>query len=145
MRYSTRTILGPSISVLLRCTALLVIGGLVLTGCGNSGGMGDPEPSGPSFDSGTIAPGDSYSFTFQDTGTEYYCEIHSSVMEGTIVVSSDADSSGTAQVAMRDTSFNPARLRVQPGTKVVWTNEDAMDHTSTSGTPPSDDGGDDPY
>jgi plastocyanin len=38
------------------------------------------------FDSGEIAPGSSYTYTFQTAGTyRYYCKLHKG-MEGTIVV-----------------------------------------------------------
>jgi len=43
------------------------------------------EPAGL-FDSGTIQGGDTYSYTFEETGTyEYFCEFHEG-MSGTIIV-----------------------------------------------------------
>lgn len=145
MRDSDPSLARRSFSVLLHGIVLLLVGTVVLTGCGDSGGMDDPEPSGPSFDSGTLAPSETFSYTFEDEGTEYYCKIHGADMEGRVTVSSDADSSGTARVTMENTSFNPARLSVQPGTEVVWTNNDGIDHTVTSGNPSSGGNGGDDY
>lgn len=36
--------------------------------------------------------------------------------------------------------FNPEPLEVKAGTTVVWTNEDNIEHSVTSGTPPTPDG-----
>lgn len=45
------------------------------------------KPSGSGFQSGTLQPGDSYSFTFETAGTyDYYCEFHAG-MTGQVVVS----------------------------------------------------------
>lgn len=38
-----------------------------------------------------------------------------------------------AEVAMIDISFDPADITVPVGATVVWTNEDAVDHTATAG------------
>lgn len=121
---------------------LILVGTLLLAGC-NGGGMGTDgsDTSGPSFDTGNIAPGGSFSFTFQGQGAEYYCTIHGDDMEGTVTVDEDADASGTVDVSMKNTSYNPKQITVQPGTEVVWTNNDSFDHTVTSGNPPSGGGG----
>ncbi|MEZ4505151.1 MAG: cupredoxin family copper-binding protein [Thermomicrobiales bacterium] len=45
------------------------------------------KPSGSGFQSGTLQPGDSFSYTFETAGTyDYYCEFHSG-MTGQIIVS----------------------------------------------------------
>ena len=45
------------------------------------------QPSGSGFQSGTLQPGDSFSFTFDTAGTyDYYCEFHSG-MTGQVIVS----------------------------------------------------------
>ncbi|MFB6272967.1 MAG: hypothetical protein ABEL51_08755 [Salinibacter sp.] len=98
---------------------------------------------GPTFDSGDIASGETFNFTFQDKGTEYYCTIHGDDMEGKVTIDSDADKSGTVNVSMENTSYNPQQVTIQPGTEVVWTNNDSFAHTVTSGNPSSDGGG--PY
>jgi plastocyanin len=41
---------------------------------------------------------------------------------------------GQAEVAMRNTTFQPEEIAVAPGTTVTWTNEDSLQHTVTSGT-----------
>lgn len=38
----------------------------------------------------------------------------------------------TSTVAMRNISFQPAVIRVAPGTTVTWVNQDQVDHTVTS-------------
>lgn len=142
MDYIPQRAFDRSMRHLLQTVALALFVPILLAGCGsNSSGMNDSEPTGPSFDSETIAPGETFSYTFEDTGTDYYCEFHDPDMQGTITVESGADSSGTAHVAMKNTLFQPAELSVQPGTKVVWTNEDGVDHTVKSGTPSSGGGG----
>lgn len=37
------------------------------------------------------------------------------------------------KVAIHDVKFDPAEIVIKPGTKVVWTNEDAFEHDVTSG------------
>ena len=46
----------------------------------------------------------------------------------------DADGATGAAVTMRLIAFRPARLDVETGTTVTWTQEDAGAHTVTSGT-----------
>ncbi|MFB6098272.1 MAG: hypothetical protein ABEK84_04015 [Salinibacter sp.] len=115
--------------------------GLILFGCSGGGANEKKDSGGPTFNSGNIAAGETFSYTFQNKGTEYYCTIHGSDMQGRIVVESGADSSGTAHVSMKNTSYNPSVLSVQPGTKVIWTNNDSFAHTVTSGNPSSGGGG----
>ncbi|MFB6303146.1 MAG: plastocyanin/azurin family copper-binding protein [Haloferacaceae archaeon] len=43
-----------------------------------------------------------------------------------------SDGSGTSTVEMRDTSFDPVRLSVAPGTTVEWINRDGYAHDVTS-------------
>jgi manganese oxidase len=49
-------------------------------------------------------------------------------------------STGNNTVSMVNTAFSPASLTVAAGTTVTWTNNDAMTHTVTSGTPSAPDG-----
>ena len=45
-----------------------------------------PAPDGK-FDSGQLAKGDEFEFTFEESGTyEYFCEIHPATMSGRVVV-----------------------------------------------------------
>ncbi|MFN2290989.1 MAG: plastocyanin/azurin family copper-binding protein [Anaerolineae bacterium] len=41
---------------------------------------------------------------------------------------------GQVDVTMINTSFKPKEITIQAGTTVVWTNEDPLPHTVTSGT-----------
>lgn len=45
----------------------------------------------------------------------------------------------TTHVHIKDLAFGPKVVRVAPGTTVVWTNEDDVVHTVTSGTTADDD------
>ncbi|MGQ0643505.1 MAG: cupredoxin domain-containing protein [Gemmatimonadaceae bacterium] len=45
-----------------------------------------------------------------------------------------AQSSPTSRVEVRMFQFAPDTLRVNIGTKVVWTNQDEIEHTVTAGT-----------
>jgi plastocyanin len=50
-------------------------------------------------------------------------------------MATQASASGReAEVAMRNTTFQPEEITVAPGTTVTWTNEDSFPHTVTSGT-----------
>lgn len=42
---------------------------------------------------------------------------------------------GSAQVEVRTFAFAPDTLRVDAGTRIQWTNRDAIEHTVTWGTP----------
>ena len=111
-------------------------------GCGSTG---SDSNSGPSFNSGSLAPGETYSFTFMDEGTPYYCQNHQPNMTGEVIVSQDASISGQDTVTMKNIAFHPQQITVKPGTKIVWINKETDqsidDHTVTSGTPSSNGGG----
>jgi plastocyanin len=90
------------------------------------------------FDSGTLEPGDSFSFTFEDTGTfAYHCDIHPN-MTATITVAESAEDGGNggaaanAAVEIADFAFSPESLEVEAGTTVTWINNDSAPHTVTS-------------
>lgn len=51
-----------------------------------------------------------------------------------------ASASADATVSIRTFQFAPDTLRVKVGTKVVWMNDDEIEHTITSGTPDLRDG-----
>ena len=42
----------------------------------------------------------------------------------------------TASVAIKTFQFAPDTLRVAAGTRVIWMNQDDIEHTVTAGTPP---------
>jgi plastocyanin len=70
---------------------------------------------------------------------EEAAEIQEDLAEGTDVVTTpgaegaDAGMGDRVEVAMINTTFEPNEITVQPGTTVVWTNEDTFAHTVTSG------------
>ena len=39
-------------------------------------------------------------------------------------------------ISIKGFAFNPATIAVPKGTTITWTNEDAVNHTVTTGTPP---------
>ena len=46
------------------------------------------------------------------------------------------DTTPQTRVAIQTFQFAPDTLRVAAGTKVIWTNQDDIEHTVTAGTPP---------
>lgn len=118
---------------------------LIIGGCSSTDSDSDPDPNpnpNPtiSFNSGTVSPDESYSYTFENEGNvEYYCQFHTPDMQGEITISSSADAVERDTVYMEDMQFNPAQLTVAPGTEVVWLNISDLDHTATSGNPNSND------
>lgn len=112
---------------------------LILSQCHSNTGSG--SNSVVNFDA-TVHPGSTYSYTFKNTGTyDYYCVIHQPNMAGKVIVSQNAQISGTDTVVMKNLQFNPTQVTVGPGTKIVWINEDNVDHEPHSGTPSSSSGG----
>lgn len=114
---------------------------LLVAGC-NSGDYNSTTAGNQSqiatFNSGNLAPGESYSYTFEETeSVDYYCEIHSPDMQGQITVSSSADAVEQDTVIMANHQFQPSSLTVAPNTEVVWINDENVQHTVTSGEPSS--------
>lgn len=111
----------------------LIFLAFIISACSSTGSDTGPEKL---FDSGNIAPGASYSYTFQDEGTvDYYCEIHAPNMQGVVNVTESAEISGQDTVDMVNSQFNPSQITVAPGTEIVWTNSDSESHTVVSGNP----------
>ncbi len=96
------------------------------------------------FHSGLLAPGQTFSYTFNTPGTYLYlCAIHPSMtatitVTGTAVVAptpAPAPSPATAgAIELRDNFFSPATYTVAAGTPVTWVNRGAVRHTVTSTT-----------
>jgi plastocyanin len=119
-----------------RYTPLVALLGLMyfVAGCG-TGPDNNAGDAGKLFDSGNIAPGESFSFTFEEAGTvEYFCDIHPN-MQGRVTVASDAEISGRDTVDMVNTQFNPSQITIAPNTEIVWTNSDGFAHTVVDGNP----------
>lgn len=113
---------------------------LAFNGCGSSN-SDQNKNRGENFDSGTIAPGETFSYTFDQEGTtEYYCKIHAPDMQGEVTVSSSAEAVQSDTVSMEGNQFKPSALTVAPNTKVVWVNNQDHDHRVVSGNPSSDSG-----
>ncbi len=104
------------------------------------------------WDSGTLQPGDTFSFTFTSAGTySYFCSIHPS-MHGTITVQGGPTPTPTATlppnvtltptptlpppqpgaVSIVDFAFQPDTITVDVGGTVTWTNTGQAPHTTTS-------------
>ncbi len=113
---------------------------LNLSACGGGGSTGtdpgpgpdpNPDPSGISFDSGTMAPGDSFSYTFDTEGSvNYVCTFHSG-MSGSVTVEANGSTTDVT-VSVEDNSFSPADVTIGPGTTITWVNNGAVNHTATS-------------
>ncbi len=123
---------------------------LILTGCSDSTTDPDNDNSNNqnqsvSFSSGPIAPGETYSYTFQEEGTvDYYCTIHTPDMTGQITVTNSVEAVSRDTVSMESNQFVPENLEVAPNTEVVWVNNQDHNHDIQTGTPSSGDNGDDP-
>lgn len=123
---------------------LMAIGilAMILAGCstdsnGDSGSNGDPQ-----FSSGTVPPGETFSYTFRETGNvDYHCDIHEPDMRGTVTVEQGAADSGQVSVSMENSQFVPQQITIAPQTTVEWVNNDNVNHTVTSGEPSGGDGG----
>lgn len=90
------------------------------------------------FESSNIAPGGTFSYTFEAVGTvEYYCRIHAPNMQGIVTVTEGAEISGQDTVEMNNNQFNPSQITVAPNTEIVWINEGTEAHTVVSGNPPT--------
>lgn len=120
------------------------------------------------WDSGDLAPGGSFTFTFSQPGTyAYQCNIHPSMQAAITVTDSGAgppaqpptgagtpaaavpsptalappDATAAPAVAtVRDFAFEPATLTVAVGATVTWTNTGQARHTVTSDTSVFDSG-----
>ena len=116
-------------------SATILIAALLLTGACSSTDSGENGKD-VNFESGTIAPGETFSYTFETEGeVDYYCQIHAPNMQASLTVSSSANSAERDTVLMQGTQFVPSTLTIAPNTEVVWINESDLDHTVDSGNP----------
>lgn len=124
---------------------------LIFTGCSDS--STDPanenddnnQNQSANFESGLIGPGETFSYTFEEEETvDYYCTIHTPDMTGQITVTSSVEAVDRDTVEMENDQFVPENLEVAPNTEVVWVNNQDHDHDIKTGTPSSDNDGDDP-
>lgn len=112
---------------------------LSIAGCGGGGTDSDPDPPDPpdpppqgqSFDSGSLSPGATFSFTFDSEAMiDYICTFHPE-MEGSVTIE-DGAGSDQDTVIIDNLTFIPSDITIAPGTEVTWINEDDVAHTSTS-------------
>lgn len=109
----------------------------------------DHTATSASFDTGTIAPGESATITLDEPGSHFYaCNFHPE-MTGTIFVrdedgdlpgatprvieatTADTDAGGET-VSIVNFAFDPAELTVPAGTTITWENTDTTPHTATA-------------
>lgn len=85
----------------------------------------------PTFASGDLAQGESWSHVFPEPGTyAYICGPHP-WMEGAIQVTEGTGSgSGDVTVEIRDYLFDSAEVTIPVGGEVTWVNRDAVIHTA---------------
>lgn len=121
-------------------TSVFVLVAITAIGCNSTN---SDTPSSPTFNSGTIAPGATFSYNFENEGTiDYYCSIHAPDMQGQVTVSSSASTAAQDTVRMEGNIFQPGNITVAPNTEVIWVNNADHDHTIVSGDPSSSgDGG----
>ncbi|MGI0073289.1 MAG: cupredoxin domain-containing protein [Nitrosotalea sp.] len=99
-------------------------------------------PDGSVFDSSLISPGKTFSLDtskLNATEYDYMCTVHP-FMTGKIVISQPqianvSISNGASKQNAGQKYFDPAALSVKVGTTVIWTNNDGVSHTVTSGDP----------
>jgi plastocyanin len=82
-------------------------------------------------DSGPLDWGMSWTRFFPTEGTfSYQCAMHPDPA-GIITVKGSPISGGTAEIFIRNGTFEPTSLEIRPGTSVRWTNLDDQAHTVT--------------
>lgn len=98
----------------------------------------DVDDHGAIFSSGTIAPGKTFSFTFDHSfaGIEIPYHNHLDGSSATIMVMEYAANSAPANVTIEDSGFAPAQLHITVGTTVTWTNSTSVAWTVVSGHSP---------
>ncbi|ANU10720.1 hypothetical protein BBH88_10565 [Planococcus antarcticus DSM 14505] len=90
------------------------------------------EESAPEAMSGTasdlLSNGEMTSFVFNEAGEfSIFCEPHP-VMQMTVVVEEGAELMGEVEVDIADYEFGEETITVAPGTTIVWTNQDQVQH-----------------
>jgi plastocyanin len=103
--------LRPPLKSWLPVLALLVIAAALLAACGGDSANGSsPTPTATETPTPTA--------TETPTPTE----------------SPGSGGGATVEVSIKDFAFTPAKIEIEAGTTVVWTNEDSVIHTVTSAT-----------
>lgn len=85
------------------------------------------------FDSGTLNPGDTFSFTFPDEGTfDYYCKFHP--MQGRVRVTTTGPMTASVNILDTPARFELDDVTIQAGGTVTWTHAGNQPHTVTDQT-----------
>ncbi|WP_416144802.1 plastocyanin/azurin family copper-binding protein [Planococcus koreensis] len=106
---------------------LMLAAGILLLGA-----CGEETPEAPEAESGAaselLSNGDKTSFVFKEEG-EYsiFCEPHP-IMEMTVIVEEGADQSGEVAIDIANYAFSENNITVAPGTTIVWTNKEQLEH-----------------
>lgn len=75
-----------------------------------------------------LSNGETTSFVFNEAGEfPIFCEPHP-VMQMTVVVEEGAEAMETVEVDIADYEFGEETITVSPGTTIVWTNQDQVQH-----------------
>jgi FtsP/CotA-like multicopper oxidase with cupredoxin domain len=85
------------------------------------------------FDSGSLNPGDTFSFTFPDEGTfEYYCKFHP--MQGRVRVTTTGPATATVNILDTPPRFELDDVTIRAGGAVTWNHGGTQAHTVTDRT-----------
>lgn len=85
------------------------------------------------YDSGSLNPGDPFSFTFTDEGTfEYFCKFHP--MQGRVRVMAAGPATATVNILDNPPRFELDDVTIQAGGTVTWNHAGNQPHTVTDST-----------
>lgn len=85
------------------------------------------------YDSDTLNPGDTFSFTFTDEGTfEYFCKFHP--MQGRVRVTAAGPATATVNILDNPPRFDLDDVTIQAGGTVTWNHAGNQPHTVTDST-----------
>ena len=85
------------------------------------------------YDSGTLNPGDTFSFTFPDEGTfEYFCKFHP--MQGRVRVTTTGPATATINLLDTPPRFELDDVTIRVGGTVTWNHGGNQPHTVTDRT-----------
>ncbi|AIY05639.1 hypothetical protein Plano_1674 [Planococcus sp. PAMC 21323] len=78
--------------------------------------------------SNLLSNGETTSFVFNEPGEfAIFCEPHP-VMQMTVIVEEGAEAMDSIEVDIADYDFSEESITVAPGTTIVWTNQDQVQH-----------------
>lgn len=106
---------------------------MVMSGCSTNSNPYGSSGGGTIFESGTVAPGGSFTHVFTAVGVvPYHCRFHVSMgMTGTITVQAGGAPS-LDTIVMNAMTFSPAHDTIDVGDTIKWINSSTVNHTATS-------------